>query len=103
MKYWTMRMPDPMLLGLTFFEAVCRAMVSASLVNMPFFGNVDSVLTLRTQRFFSGMSAAALQGGLTFAIFAGARDPRARQAALPSQIPRRMPGRKGGVDENLLT
>jgi hypothetical protein len=44
-------MPEPNPLGLTFFEAICRAIVSASLVNMPFLGNVDSVVTLLTHRF----------------------------------------------------
>ena len=51
MKYCIMRMPDPIPLGLTFFEAMCRAIVSASLVNMPFSGKVDSVVTFLTHRF----------------------------------------------------
>ena len=51
MKYCIIRMPEPIPLGLTFFEAICRAIVSASLVNIPFFGNVDSVLTFLTHRF----------------------------------------------------
>jgi len=51
MKYCIIRMPEPIPLGLTFFEAICRAIVSASLVNMPFLGNVDSVVTLLTHRF----------------------------------------------------
>lgn len=46
-----MRMPEPIPLGLTFLEAICRAIVSASFVNMPFLGKVDSVVTLLTQRF----------------------------------------------------
>jgi hypothetical protein len=51
MKYCIIRMPEPIPLGLTFFEAICRAIVSASLVNMPFLGNVDSVVTFLTHRF----------------------------------------------------
>ena len=50
MKYCIMRMPELIPLGLTFFEAMCRAIVSASLVNMPFLGKVDSVVTLLTHR-----------------------------------------------------
>ena len=44
-------MPEPFPLELTSFEAMCLAMVSASLVNIPFLGKVDSVLTLLTHRF----------------------------------------------------
>ena len=51
MKYCIIRIPEPTPLGLTFFEAICRAIVSASLVNMPFLGNVDSVVTFLTHRF----------------------------------------------------
>jgi hypothetical protein len=51
MKYCIIRMPEPIPLGLTFFEAICRAIVSASFVNMPFFGKVDSVVTFLTHRF----------------------------------------------------
>jgi hypothetical protein len=53
MKYCIIRMPEPTPLGLTFFEAICRAIVSASLVNMPFLGNVDSVVTFLTHRFLT--------------------------------------------------
>jgi hypothetical protein len=42
---------EAMLFGLTFFEAMCRAIVSASLVNTPFFGYVDAVATFPTPRF----------------------------------------------------
>jgi hypothetical protein len=45
MKYCIIRIPEPTPLGLTFFEAICRAIVSASLVKIPFLGNVDSVVT----------------------------------------------------------
>jgi hypothetical protein len=51
MKYCIIRIPEPTPLGLTFFEAICRAIVSASLVNMPFLGNVDSVVIFLTHRF----------------------------------------------------
>jgi len=50
MKYCIIRMPEPIPLGLTFFEAICRAIVSASFVNMPFSGKVDSVVTFLTHR-----------------------------------------------------
>jgi hypothetical protein len=49
-KYVSMRMPDPGPLGETFFEASDRAIVEASLVNTPFAGCVESVLTFATQR-----------------------------------------------------
>ena len=45
MKYCIICKPEPTPLGLTFFEAICRAIVSASLVKIPFLGNVDSVVT----------------------------------------------------------
>jgi hypothetical protein len=51
MKYCIISMPEPIPLGLTFFEAICRAIVSASLVNIPFLGNVDSVVTFLTHCF----------------------------------------------------
>jgi|SRR5215218_8244542 hypothetical protein len=51
MKYCIIRIPEPNPLGLTFFEAICRAIVSASLVNIPFLGKVDSVVTFLTHRF----------------------------------------------------
>jgi hypothetical protein len=51
MKYCIIRIPELTPLGLTFFEAICRAIVSASLVNVPFLGKVDSVVTLLTHRF----------------------------------------------------
>lgn len=44
-------MPELGPLGETFFEASDRAMVEASLVNRPFGGWVESVLTFATQRF----------------------------------------------------
>src|SRR5262245_41508739 len=40
---WTIRIPEPIPLGLTFFEAMVLAMVSPSLVNRPFGGNVETV------------------------------------------------------------
>jgi hypothetical protein len=52
-KYCIIRMPEPMPFGLTFFEAICLATVSASLVNTPFSGKVDDVATLLTQCFFA--------------------------------------------------
>ena len=61
MKYCIMRMPEPVPLGLTFFDAMCRAIVSASLVNIPFLGKVDSVSTLRIHRFLLGF----LDGGMS--------------------------------------
>jgi hypothetical protein len=51
MKYCIIRIPEPTPLGLTFFEAICRAIVSASLVKIPFLGNVDSVVTFLIHRF----------------------------------------------------
>jgi hypothetical protein len=51
MKYCIIRMPETIPLGLTFFEAMCRAIVSAFLVNMSFLGKVDSVVTPLTHRF----------------------------------------------------
>jgi hypothetical protein len=50
-KYCIIRMPETIPLGLTFFEAMCRAIVSAFLVNMSFLGKVDSVVTPLTHRF----------------------------------------------------
>ena len=72
-KYCIIRMPEPTPLGLTFFEAMCRAIVSASLVNMPFSGKVDSVVTPLTHRFLplllfrDGISILVPQSELTFA------------------------------------
>jgi hypothetical protein len=51
MKYWIMRIPEPIPLGLTFLLAIARAIVRASLVNRPSAGKVDSVLTFRTHLF----------------------------------------------------
>jgi hypothetical protein len=45
MKNWTMRIPEAMPFGLTRFVAITRAIVSASLVNVPSGGNVDTVVT----------------------------------------------------------
>ncbi len=45
-------MPDPGPFGETSFEASERAMTGALLVKRSFGGCVESVLTLRTQRFF---------------------------------------------------
>src|SRR5271165_5479425 len=47
-----MRMPEPIPLGLTFRLAIVRAMDLASLVKIPLGGNVETVLTFRTHRFF---------------------------------------------------
>ena len=49
-KYCIIRMPESIPFGLTFLEAICRAIVPASLVNMPFSGKVDTVETLLTHR-----------------------------------------------------
>jgi hypothetical protein len=46
MKYWIMRIPEPIPLGLTFLLAIALAIVRASLVNRSLAGKVDSVLTL---------------------------------------------------------
>jgi|SRR5438105_6625873 len=51
-KYCVILMPEPIPFGLTFFDDMCRAIVSASLVKIPFSGNVETVLTLLTQRLF---------------------------------------------------
>ena len=56
MKNWIMRMPEPGPLGLTFLLAIARAMVSASLVNRPLGGRVETVFTPRTHFFFSAMT-----------------------------------------------
>src|SRR5262245_657367 len=40
---WTMRMPEPIPLGLTLLDAIFLAIVSASLVNSPGGGNVETV------------------------------------------------------------
>src|SRR5207245_2639630 len=45
MKYWIMRMPEPMPWGLTFLLAIMRAMVLASLVKVPSGGKVETVFT----------------------------------------------------------
>ena len=50
MKYWIIRMADPIPLGLTFLVAMMRAIVSASFVKVPSGGNVETVFTSRTQR-----------------------------------------------------
>jgi hypothetical protein len=50
MKYWTMRIPDPIPLGLTFLLAITRAMVLASFVNREVGGKVETVFTFWTQR-----------------------------------------------------
>jgi hypothetical protein len=50
MKYVSIRMPDPGPLGETFFDASERAIVSASFVNSPLGGNVETVLTDATHR-----------------------------------------------------
>jgi hypothetical protein len=47
-----MRMPEAGPLGETFFEARDRAMTGALLWNRSLGGCVESVVTLRTQRFF---------------------------------------------------
>jgi len=49
MKNDSMRSPDEGPLGLTRFEASDRAIVRASLVNNPFGGYVDTVLTVWLQ------------------------------------------------------
>jgi hypothetical protein len=48
-----MRMPEPGPLGETFFEASERAMTGALLVKRSLGGWVESVVTVRTQRFFA--------------------------------------------------
>ena len=50
MKNWIMRIPDAIPFGLTRRVAIVRAIVRASLVNKPAGGNVETVLTLLTQR-----------------------------------------------------
>ena len=50
MKYWTIRIPDPIPLGLILLLAIARAIVSASLVNKSFGGKVETVFTLCDQR-----------------------------------------------------
>jgi hypothetical protein len=50
-KYWIMRIPEPIPLGLTFLLAIMRAIESASFVKVPFGGKVDTVLTLLIQYF----------------------------------------------------
>jgi hypothetical protein len=61
-------MPEPIPLGLTFLLAMIRATVSASFVKVPFGGNVETVVTSRTQYvlspFFPAMVPPALAGGL---------------------------------------
>jgi hypothetical protein len=52
MKYVSIRMPDPTPLGETLFDASVRAIVGALLVNSPWGGCVDSVVTFATHRFF---------------------------------------------------
>jgi hypothetical protein len=48
MKYWIMRMPEPMPRGLTLFLAIVLAIVCASFLNKSFGGEVETVFTLRT-------------------------------------------------------
>jgi hypothetical protein len=61
-KYWIIRMPEPIPLGLTLFFAMVLAIVWASLVNKALGGSVETVFTLRTHFF-----------GLAMALFI--RDP----------------------------
>jgi hypothetical protein len=58
-----MRIPDPGPLGETRFEASERAMVAALLVNNPFGGKVDTVLTSATH-FFAFLRATLRVEGL---------------------------------------
>jgi len=51
MKYWTMRIPEPMPFGLTSLLAIRLAMVSASLVKSNLGGKVETVFTFCTHRF----------------------------------------------------
>src|SRR5487761_1463018 len=50
MKNCTILIPEPIPLGLTFLLAIDLAIVSASFVNKPSSGNVDTVFTLWLQR-----------------------------------------------------
>jgi hypothetical protein len=61
-KYWIIRMPEPIPLGLTLFFAMVLAIVWASFVNKALGGSVETVFTLRTHFF-----------GLAMALFI--RDP----------------------------
>src|SRR5882672_4808460 len=54
MKYWIMRMPEPIPLGLTFLLPKERAMEAASLVNTWRGGKVETLVTVCTQRFLPG-------------------------------------------------
>jgi hypothetical protein len=51
MKYWIIRMPDPIPFGDTSLRAIFLAMSLADPVNVPGGGCVESVVTLRTQFF----------------------------------------------------
>ena len=59
MKYWIMRMPEPIPPGLTLFRAMIRATLSASLANVPSGGKVETVFTFETHFFFRGMIPSA--------------------------------------------
>ncbi len=48
MKNWTILIAEPIPLGLTFFDAMMRAIVRASFLNNPSGGYVDIVFTSRT-------------------------------------------------------
>jgi len=50
MKYWSIRMPEPIPLGLTLRLAMMRAIAAASFVKVPGGGKVDAVLTRLTHR-----------------------------------------------------
>jgi hypothetical protein len=51
MMYVSIRIPDPGPFSETLFDASCRAIVSASFVNSPSDGYVETVLTLLTHFF----------------------------------------------------
>jgi hypothetical protein len=51
MKYWIIRMPDPRPFGETRLLAIVRAICCADPENVLGGGNVETVLTVRTQRF----------------------------------------------------
>src|SRR5687767_872178 len=50
MKYWIIRMPDPIPFGLTFLLAMILATDLASFLKVPSGGKVDTVFTPLTQR-----------------------------------------------------
>jgi hypothetical protein len=60
MKYWIIRIPEPIPLGLTLVLAIVRAIDSASLVKVPSGGKVETVYTPRTQRFLSAFFSAII-------------------------------------------